>query len=60
MYILLIVSFLDVEHLVDELEADPEKYSRDCQVYYVRDDYIARKVSSASTFLYPQNRSIAK
>lgn len=38
---------LEVDALVDEFDADPEKYSRDCQVYYVRDDYAARKVSSA-------------
>ncbi|VDO14815.1 unnamed protein product, partial [Rodentolepis nana] len=35
---------LKVDRLIDELDNDPQKYSRDCQVYYVRDDYAARKV----------------
>lgn len=34
---------LKIDRLIDELDADPEKKSRDCQVYYVRDDYAARK-----------------
>uniref|UniRef100_A0A915EYC7 Eukaryotic translation initiation factor 4 gamma 2 n=1 Tax=Echinococcus canadensis TaxID=519352 RepID=A0A915EYC7_9CEST len=34
---------LKVDRLVDELDNDEKKYSKDCQVYYVRDDYIARK-----------------
>uniref|UniRef100_A0A5K3F5J6 2-phosphoxylose phosphatase 1 n=1 Tax=Mesocestoides corti TaxID=53468 RepID=A0A5K3F5J6_MESCO len=34
---------LRVDHLIDELEDEEGKESRDCQVYYVRDDYIARK-----------------
>ncbi|KAM7539690.1 hypothetical protein Aperf_G00000025614 [Anoplocephala perfoliata] len=36
---------LKVEKLVDELDNDPNKNSEDCQIYYVRDDYIARKYS---------------
>uniref|UniRef100_A0A0R3TE19 INCENP_ARK-bind domain-containing protein n=1 Tax=Rodentolepis nana TaxID=102285 RepID=A0A0R3TE19_RODNA len=35
---------LMVDSLVDEFDSDPEKHSKDCQVYYVRDDYAARKV----------------
>ncbi|VDM31418.1 unnamed protein product, partial [Hydatigera taeniaeformis] len=34
---------LKVDRLVDELNTDGMKYTEDCQVYYVRDDYIARK-----------------
>nr|CDS25530.1 lysophosphatidic acid phosphatase type 6 [Hymenolepis microstoma] len=34
---------LKIDRLIDELDRDPETKSRDCQVYYVRDDYAARK-----------------
>lgn len=43
---------------MDELDNNEMKYTQDCQVYYVRDDYIARKVSFSSpilsTFILPQ------
>nr|CDS25529.1 lysophosphatidic acid phosphatase type 6 [Hymenolepis microstoma] len=34
---------LMVDSLVDEFDSDPEKHLKDCQVYYVRDDFAARK-----------------
>ncbi|VUZ42393.1 unnamed protein product, partial [Hymenolepis diminuta] len=34
---------LEIDLLVDEFNSDPEKHSNDCQIYYVRDDYAARK-----------------
>ncbi|VDK87383.1 unnamed protein product [Dibothriocephalus latus] len=36
---------LKLDRLVDELEKNKNRPIEDCQVYYVRDDYIARKVS---------------
>ncbi len=36
---------VEVNNLVDELDDVPDKESKNCQVYYVRDDYSARKVS---------------
>lgn len=45
MLTLVIPAFLEIDSLVDEFNSDPEKHSNDCQIYYVRDDYAARKVS---------------
>ncbi|KAL7063172.1 hypothetical protein AAHC03_01989 [Spirometra sp. Aus1] len=43
---------LKLDRLVDELEKTKDRQTDDCQVYYVRDDYIARKHNK---FTYPES-----
>uniref|UniRef100_A0A0X3PXD2 2-phosphoxylose phosphatase 1 n=1 Tax=Schistocephalus solidus TaxID=70667 RepID=A0A0X3PXD2_SCHSO len=42
---------LKIDRLVDEFEKTKNRQADDCQVYYVRDDYIARKHNK---FTYPE------
>ncbi|BHF57322.1 Lysophosphatidic acid phosphatase type 6 [Sparganum proliferum] len=43
---------LKLDRLMDELEKTKDRQTDDCQIYYVRDDYIARKHNK---FTYPES-----